>query len=90
MLLAITGLLAFLSPVFRGRDAATLQGFIGLNRPQLDGFIHDVAFEHYLRSHPHLHTVEFYLCGPPMMIRACTRMLTDLGINPHQIAFDEF
>ena len=44
VLLAITGLLAFLSPVFRGRDAAALEGFIGLNRPRLDGFIHDVAF----------------------------------------------
>ena len=54
------------------------------------GFIHEVAFANYLRTHPHPHTVEFYLCGPPMMIKACTRMLADLGINPQQIAFDEF
>ena len=43
VLLAITGVLAFLSPVFRGGDSATLQGFVGLNRPRLTGFIHDVA-----------------------------------------------
>lgn len=43
MLLAITGLLAFLSPVFGGGDAATLEGFVGLNRPRLTGFIQDVA-----------------------------------------------
>jgi len=34
--------------------------------------------------------VEFYLCGPPMMIRACTRMLHKLGVGDNQIAFDEF
>lgn len=35
-------------------------------------------------------TAEYYLCGPPMMIKACTRMLADLGVPPHQIAYDEF
>ena len=54
------------------------------------GFIHEVAFEHYLRTHPNPHAVEYYLCGPPMMIKACTRMLANLGITPQQIAFDEF
>jgi Na+-transporting NADH:ubiquinone oxidoreductase subunit NqrF len=34
--------------------------------------------------------VEYYLCGPPMMIKACTKMLADLGVPPHQIAYDEF
>jgi Na+-transporting NADH:ubiquinone oxidoreductase subunit NqrF len=34
--------------------------------------------------------VEFYLCGPPMMIKACTRMLADLGVPAERIAFDEF
>jgi Na+-transporting NADH:ubiquinone oxidoreductase subunit NqrF len=33
---------------------------------------------------------EYYLCGPPMMIRACTRMLSALGVPEKQIAFDEF
>jgi len=54
------------------------------------GFIHEVVLEHYLRSHPNPTAVEYYLCGPPMMIKACTRMLEILGVPLHQIAFDEF
>jgi len=54
------------------------------------GFIHDVACREYLVTHPHLAGVEFYLCGPPLMIKACSRMLDDLGVAPSQIAFDEF
>ena len=54
------------------------------------GFIHDVVLEHHLLAHPNPQAVEFYLCGPPLMIRACTRMLADLGIAAHQIAYDEF
>lgn len=54
------------------------------------GFIHEVVFENYLRSHPNPTVVEYYLCGPPMMIKACTKMLEHLGIPLHQIAFDEF
>jgi len=54
------------------------------------GFIHDVVFEHYLRTHPNLPAVEFYLCGPPLMIKASTRLLASLGVAPSQIAYDEF
>lgn len=56
----------------------------------LTGFIHEVVQQHYLQNHPRISAVEFYLCGPPMMIKACTQMLTTLGVNPQQIAFDEF
>jgi Na+-transporting NADH:ubiquinone oxidoreductase subunit NqrF len=34
--------------------------------------------------------VEYYLCGPPMMIKACTRMLEKIGVSAQQIAYDEF
>lgn len=54
------------------------------------GFIHEVVLAQYLRDHPNPQAVEFYLCGPPMMIKACTRMLAELGVAPGQIAFDEF
>lgn len=54
------------------------------------GFIHEVALEEYLSSHDNKQAVEFYLCGPPMMIKACGRMLADLGVSESQIAFDEF
>jgi Na+-transporting NADH:ubiquinone oxidoreductase subunit F len=54
------------------------------------GFIHEVVLDNHLKDHPNPQAVEFYLCGPPMMIRACTKMLKDLGVAPQQIAFDEF
>jgi Na(+)-translocating NADH:ubiquinone oxidoreductase F subunit len=54
------------------------------------GFIHDVVLEQYLQSHPNPKNIEFYLCGPPMMIKACTKMLTNLGVPATHIAFDEF
>jgi hypothetical protein len=44
----------------------------------------------YLKDHPNPKAVEFCLCGPPMMIKACTQMLSDMGVAPAQIAFDEF
>jgi MocE subfamily Rieske [2Fe-2S] domain protein len=56
----------------------------------LTGMIHEVALAHYLSTHQHLGAVEFYLCGPPMMIKACTKMLAGLGVAPTQIAYDEF
>jgi MocE subfamily Rieske [2Fe-2S] domain protein len=54
------------------------------------GFIHEVVRERYLRDHPAPATAEYYLCGPPMMIKACTGMLADLAVPDHQIAYDEF
>lgn len=54
------------------------------------GFIHDVLRDQYLQSHPDLSQVEFYLCGPPAMIKAGTDMLKSLSVAPSQIAFDEF
>jgi len=54
------------------------------------GFIHEVVLEKYLHSHENPRAVEYYLCGPPMMIKACTQMLASLGVAPSQIAFDEF
>jgi Na(+)-translocating NADH:ubiquinone oxidoreductase F subunit len=54
------------------------------------GFIHEVVLSQYLATHPNPRAVEYYLCGPPMMIRACTKMLADLGVPETQIAFDEF
>ncbi|MFZ4774790.1 MAG: NADH:ubiquinone reductase (Na(+)-transporting) subunit F [Terrimicrobiaceae bacterium] len=54
------------------------------------GFIHEIVLENYLKSHENPKALEYYLCGPPMMIKACTRMLADLGVRPDQIAYDEF
>jgi len=54
------------------------------------GFIHEVVLGEYLRDHAQPEAVEYYLCGPPMMIRACTKMLATLDVPTHQIAYDEF
>jgi Na+-transporting NADH:ubiquinone oxidoreductase subunit F len=30
------------------------------------------------------------VCGPPVMIEACRKMLDDLGVDPSNIRFDDF
>jgi membrane-associated phospholipid phosphatase len=42
-LLALTGVMAYLSPVAHVRDSAALQGFTELNRPRLTPWLNDVA-----------------------------------------------
>lgn len=54
------------------------------------GFIHDVARKSYLGGHPAPEDCEYYLCGPPLMIRAVTHMLEDLGVEPGSVFFDDF
>ncbi len=54
------------------------------------GFIHEVLEQQYLAGHESPANTEYYLCGPPMMVKACTRMLENLGVPEAQIAFDEF
>lgn len=54
------------------------------------GFIHQVLFDQYLKDHPAPEDVEYYMCGPPMMITAVQNMLEDLGVEAENIAFDDF
>ncbi len=54
------------------------------------GFIHQVVLENYLKNHPEPEEVEYYLCGPPLMLSAVMKMLDDLGVPPGNIAFDDF
>lgn len=54
------------------------------------GFIHQVLLKEYLSSHPSPEDVEYYLCGPPMMLKACMDMLDNLGVPPENVAFDDF
>lgn len=56
----------------------------------LTGFIHEVVQAQHLADHPNPDAVEYYLCGPPMMIRACVKMLGELGVKDENISFDEF
>jgi Na+-transporting NADH:ubiquinone oxidoreductase subunit F len=89
----------FYDEYFRGL-AATFHNFafhLALSAPQPEdnwtgpvGFVHDVVREEYLQKHADPAAVEYYLCGPPMMIKACTKMLSVLGVAASQIAYDEF
>jgi Na(+)-translocating NADH:ubiquinone oxidoreductase F subunit len=68
-----------------------------LSEPQADetwtgqtGFVHDVLLREYLSTHPDPKSVEYYLCGPPAMMKAAREMLAGLGVGEEQIACDEF
>lgn len=56
----------------------------------LTGFIHNVAYENYLKDHPAPEDCEYYMCGPPMMTSAVIRMLKDLGVEDENILLDDF
>ncbi|MEM9069584.1 MAG: NADH:ubiquinone reductase (Na(+)-transporting) subunit F, partial [Myxococcota bacterium] len=54
------------------------------------GYIHQVLLDEYLKNHPAPEDIEYYLCGPPLMLKACMDMLDSLGVEPEMIAFDDF
>ena len=70
---------------------------IGLSEPLPEdnwdgptGFIHQVVFDEYLSKHPEPEEIEYYLCGPPLMLKAVMNMLDELGVPDSNIAFDDF
>ncbi len=63
-------------------DAAEGDGFTG--------FIHQALFDNYLSKHPEPEEIEYYLCGPPLMIQAVMSMLDSLGVPEENIDFDDF
>ncbi len=54
------------------------------------GFIHQVLYESYLKSHPTPEDCQYYLCGPPPMIDAMLALLDGLGVESDSIFFDKF
>ncbi len=54
------------------------------------GFIHQVVYDNYLSKHPEPEEIEYYLCGPPLMLQAVLKMLDELGVPEENIAFDDF
>lgn len=70
---------------------------IALSDPQPDdhwdgptGFIHQVILENYLKEHQAPEDIEYYICGPPMMLQAVLQMLDSLGVEPEMIHYDDF
>jgi len=56
----------------------------------MTGFIHQVVYDNYLKDHPAPEDIEYYLCGPPLMLQACLKMFEDLGVEEENILFDDF
>ena len=54
------------------------------------GYIHNVVYEEYLKDHESPEDIEYYLCGPPIMNTSVINMLIDLGVEPENIALDDF
>tara|TARA_R110001592_G_scaffold260282_1_gene524707 strand:+ start:29234 stop:30457 length:1224 start_codon:yes stop_codon:yes gene_type:complete len=71
--------------------------YLALSDPQpednwtgLQGFIHQVLYDNYLKDHPAPEDCEYYMCGPPMMNAAVIKMLVDLGVERDNIFLDDF
>lgn len=54
------------------------------------GFIHEVFEHNYLSMYKSIENIDFYLCGPPVMIDSCKKMLSGYGVKEEQILYDEF
>lgn len=64
-------------------------------RPESDwsgrrGLIHAVLRDEYIATHESPETLEYYLCGPPLMSSAVLAMLEDYGVAGDQVLFDDF
>lgn len=56
----------------------------------MTGFIHDAIFENYLKNHKNPEDIEYYICGPPLMLKAVLNMLDNLGVPQDNILYDNF
>jgi Na+-transporting NADH:ubiquinone oxidoreductase subunit F len=54
------------------------------------GFIHLVLYDNYLKDHPAPEDIDYYVCGPPMMLDSVQEMLDNLGVEPENIHYDDF
>lgn len=54
------------------------------------GFIHQVIYDNYLKTHEFPEDIEYYMCGPGPMAKAVQKMLDDQGVPPEMLRFDDF
>ena len=54
------------------------------------GFIHQVVQDKYLCDHEAPEDIEYYMCGPPMMVDAVDSMLYNMGVEKEMIDYDSF
>ncbi len=82
------------------RDFPNFSFHLALDRPDpaadaagvkyTPGFVHNVMYETYLKDHPAPEDIEYYMCGPGPMSNAVVNMLDNLGVQPENIAYDDF
>lgn len=53
------------------------------------GFIHKIV-EEELKLHEDPTEIEYYLCGPPLMIKSVNLMLYNMGVEENNISYDSF
>lgn len=89
----------FYREVFERLDAEhdNFSWHVALSAPEAEddwsghtGFIHKVVYDHFLIDHPAPEDCEYYLCGPPLMVKAVLAMLDDLGVEAQSIHYDDF
>ena len=54
------------------------------------GFAVNCIRDTYLKDHDAPEDCEYYLCGPPMLIKTVTDYLDSLGVGPESIMYDNF
>ena len=54
------------------------------------GFAVNCIRDTYLKDHDAPEDCEYYLCGPPMLIKTVTDYLDSLGVEPESIMYDHF
>jgi len=59
-----------------------------LSRENADGYLHGHIGEGLLREHSGNFTGQFYLCGPPDMMKSMTEMLAGMGIDRKAVIMD--
>lgn len=79
------------------REIPNFSYHLALSRPRPEdnwegsvGYIANVLHDEYLKDHPAPEDVEYYVCGPPVMMDSVFRMLEELGVEQDNIAYDDF
>lgn len=61
-----------------------------LSNEKVDGYYYGKITEEFLRKHVSDFRKQFYICGPPPMLKDIVGLLAGLGVNKDQIIIEEF
>lgn len=54
------------------------------------GFVHNVMYETYLKTHETPEDIKYFMCGPPMMVASVNKLLDSLGVPEENVLYDNF